>query len=40
MFYLFAAGPPAEAADLPAAKARLAARLDAMERELEALVGV
>ncbi len=39
-FYLFAAVTPAESADLPAAKARLDARLDAMERELEALVGV
>ena len=37
-FYLFAAEPPAGAADLPAAKARLAARLDAMQRDLEALV--
>ena len=38
-FYLFAAEPPCSAAALSASKARLAARLDLMERELATLVG-
>jgi len=39
-FYLFAVAPPAPAADLPATKARLTAQLDAVEKDLRALVGV
>jgi phosphoglucomutase/phosphomannomutase len=39
-FYLFAAAEPCPAADLPAAKAALTARLDAIEADLRALVGV
>ena len=39
-FYLFAAAPPGRAEDLTATKRLLAARLDAMERELRTLAGV
>ena len=39
-FYLFTASEPCSAADLPAVKATLATRLDSMETELRALVGV
>ena len=39
-FYLFAAAPPARAADLPAVKESLQRRLDAIEADLRALVGV
>jgi phosphomannomutase len=39
-FYLFAAAPPCGPADLAAAKALLAARLDAMEADLRRLAGV
>ena len=39
-FYLFAHEPPGSPADLPATKARLVARLDAIEADLRALVGV
>jgi phosphoglucomutase/phosphomannomutase len=39
-FYLFAVAPPAPAADLPGTKARLTAQLDAVEKDLRALVGV
>jgi hypothetical protein len=39
-FYLFAVDAPCPAADLPAMKARLQARLDAIEKDLRALVGV
>lgn len=39
-FYLFAAAAPGPAATLPATKASLQDRLDALERDLRALVGV
>ena len=39
-FYLFAVAPPGPAAELPATKQRLTDRLDALERDLRALVGV
>ena len=39
-FYLFAVAEPCPAADLPAAKAALTKRLDAIEADLRALVGV
>ena len=39
-FYLFAVAAPGDQAGIPAAKAALAARLDAIERDLRALVGV
>ena len=39
-FYLFAVAPPGPADELPATKQSLAARLDAIERDLRALVGV
>jgi phosphomannomutase len=39
-FYLFAVAPPGPAADLPATKQALTARLDAMERDLRRLAGV
>lgn len=39
-FYLFAVAEPCPAADLPAAKASLTKRLDAIEADLRALVGV
>jgi len=39
-FYLFAVAPPGPAAELPATKQSLTARLDAIERDLRALVGV
>jgi phosphoglucomutase/phosphomannomutase len=39
-FYLFAVAPPGPAADLAATKARLAAQLDAVEKDLRVLVGV
>ncbi|MFZ4733616.1 MAG: phospho-sugar mutase [Pirellulales bacterium] len=39
-FYLFAVAPPGPAAALPATKQALAARLDALERDLRALAGV
>jgi phosphoglucomutase/phosphomannomutase len=39
-FYLFAAAEPCPAADLPAAKAMLTKRLDAVEADLRAIVGV
>ena len=39
-FYLFAVAPPGPAAELPATKQSLTARLDALERDLRALVGV
>jgi len=39
-FYLFAAAPPSTAAELPAAKETLRRRLDAIEADLRALVGV
>jgi phosphoglucomutase/phosphomannomutase len=39
-FYLFAVAPPGPAADLPATKQALTARLDAMERDLRSLAGV
>ena len=39
-FYLFAVAPPGPAADLAATKARLAAQLDAVEKDLRGLVGV
>jgi phosphomannomutase len=39
-FYLFTAAPPGDAGALAATKARLTARLDALERDLRALVGV
>lgn len=39
-FYLFTAAPPCPLAEVPAAKQSLTERLDAMERELRALVGV
>ena len=38
-FYLFAAAPPCSATELPAVKQSLQARLDALERDLRALVG-
>jgi phosphoglucomutase/phosphomannomutase len=39
-FYLFAAAEPCPAAELPAAKAMLTKRLDAIEADLRAIVGV
>jgi phosphoglucomutase/phosphomannomutase len=39
-FYLFAAAPPCAAGELAATKRALAARLDALERDLKALAGV
>jgi len=39
-FYLFAVAPPAAAAELPAVKRSLQARLDGLERDLRSLVGV
>ena len=39
-FYLFTYAPPGSAADLPATKQLLHQRLDAVERDLRALVGV
>jgi phosphomannomutase len=39
-FYLFAVAPPGPAAELAATKARLTAQLDAVEKDLRALVGV
>jgi phosphoglucomutase/phosphomannomutase len=39
-FYLFTAAAPGDAASLAATKARLTARLDALERDLRTLVGV
>jgi len=39
-FYLFTVAPPCELAQLPAVKQDLAARLDAMERDLRSLLGV
>jgi phosphomannomutase len=39
-FYLFAASPPCPPAELPAAKALLAARLDLIEADLRRLAGV
>jgi phosphoglucomutase/phosphomannomutase len=39
-FYLFAVAPPGPAADLAATKARLAAQLDAVEKDLRVLLGV
>jgi phosphoglucomutase/phosphomannomutase len=39
-FYLFAAAEPCPAADLPAAKAALTKRLDDIEADLRAIVGV
>ena len=39
-FYLFAVAPPGPAADLAATKARLAAQLDAVEKDLRGLLGV
>ena len=39
-FYLFTAAPPCPVAEVPAAKQSLTERLDTMERELRALVGV
>lgn len=39
-FYLFTAAPPCPVAEVPAAKQRLTERLDTMEQELRALVGV
>jgi phosphoglucomutase/phosphomannomutase len=39
-FYLFAAAEPCPAAELPAAKAMLTKRLDAVEADLRAIVGV
>jgi phosphoglucomutase len=39
-FYLFAVAPPAAAAELPAVKRSLHARLDGLERDLRRLVGV
>jgi phosphomannomutase len=39
-FYLFTAAEPCSAADLPAVKAALTERLDAMEADLRGLVGV
>ncbi|NDC52757.1 MAG: phospho-sugar mutase [Planctomycetia bacterium] len=39
-FYLFTAAPPGDAASLAATKARLKERLDALEGDLRALVGV
>ncbi|MDA0970030.1 MAG: phospho-sugar mutase [Planctomycetota bacterium] len=39
-FYLFTAAPPCSPAELPAIKQQLAERLDAMEHELRAVVGV
>jgi phosphomannomutase len=39
-FYLFAVAPPGPVADLPATKVRLAAQLDAVEKDLRSLVGV
>jgi phosphomannomutase len=39
-FYLFTAAPPGDAGAFAATKARLTARLDALERDLRALVGV
>jgi len=39
-FYLFAVAPPGPADELPATKQSLTARLDAIERDLRALVGV
>ena len=38
-FYLFAAAAPCSAAELPAVKQSLQARLDALERDLRAVVG-
>jgi phosphoglucomutase/phosphomannomutase len=38
-FYLFTAAPPCPAAELPAVKQALQARLDAMDRDLRAVVG-
>jgi len=39
-FYLFTAAPPCVASDLPEVKARLTTRLDGLERDLRAIVGV
>ena len=39
-FYLFTTAPPADEAALPATKARLTEQLDALDRDLRALVGV
>jgi phosphoglucomutase/phosphomannomutase len=39
-FYLFAVAPPCSMAELPAVKAGLAARLDALEKDLRRLTGV
>jgi len=39
-FYLFAVAPPGPASDLAATKARLAAQLDAVEKDLRVLLGV
>jgi len=39
-FYLFAVAPPGSAADLAATKIRLTTQLDAVERDLRALLGV
>ena len=39
-FYLFAVAPPCPSAELAATKARLTAQLDAVEKDLRALVGV
>ena len=39
-FYLFTAAPPCSCAELPQVKASLAARLDALEKDLRALAGV
>ena len=39
-FYLFTAAPPGVASDLPEVKAGLATRLDDLERDLRAIVGV
>ena len=38
-FYLFAAAAPCSAAELPAVKQSLQARLDAMDRDLRGIVG-
>jgi hypothetical protein len=37
---LFAVAPPGPVTDLPATKVRLAAQLDAVEKDLRSLVGV